>query len=581
MRKSISNRILFILILLTFLFILNTVLSGVTNSQVKLSADLMSESFVKLQAAQLNLEKEKSVIESSIQSYVLGGDNKHKEIAETILNQVEQANHEISSIVGITDEFTVKAMTGVLQEAYQSYYKDSKAFLQQATTMAEYVHKGDLTAVQENYSVLESLSEAMTMSESEFQSTLDRQIEHENSLIKSRVTRSTIIVWSMAAVFIVSAVIAFWVFIKTIITPLKNANSRLSEMVENLENDEGDLTARIDNNSKDEVGQMINGINQFLDALQNAIVSIKSGSNRITITSENMSSQIMESKTSTTEISASLNDLSASMEEISSTIQSFDAGAQEVLSSANMIARDASSNTDHVENIVERADAIHLQTNESKQQTELVIKGIKQTMDTAIENSRSVEKIHELTTDILGISAQTNLLALNASIEAARAGEAGQGFAVVAEEVRELAENTRESATYIQSISEMVTNSVEDLVSNANEIMVYIMEKVLKDYDDFVDVANTYKQDVDMIRETLTRFSTKSEDLNRISTAMAAGIQEITAAIEESTYAMVESNENTANLLESMTAIANEAAHNEVIANELNEQVDKFKKVEE
>jgi len=581
MRKSISNRILFILILLTFLFILNTVLSGVTNSQVKLSADLMSESFVKLQAAQLNLEKEKSVIESSIQSYVLGGDNKHKEIAETILNQVEQANHEISSIVGITDEFTVKAMTGVLQEAYQSYYKDSKVFLQQATTMAEYVHKGDLTAVQENYSVLESLSEAMTMSESEFQSTLDRQIEHENSLIKSRVTRSTIIVWSMAAVFIVSAVIAFWVFIKTIITPLKNANSRLSEMVENLENDEGDLTARIDNNSKDEVGQMINGINQFLDALQNAIVSIKSGSNRITITSENMSSQIMESKTSTTEISASLNDLSASMEEISSTIQSFDAGAQEVLSSANMIARDASSNTDHVENIVERADAIHLQTNESKQQTELVIKGIKQTMDTAIENSRSVEKIHELTTDILGISAQTNLLALNASIEAARAGEAGQGFAVVAEEVRELAENTRESATYIQSISEMVTNSVEDLVSNANEIMVYIMEKVLKDYDDFVDVANTYKQDVDMIRETLTRFSTKSEDLNRISTAMAAGIQEITAAIEESTYAMVESNENTANLLESMTAIANEAAHNEVIANELNEQVDKFKKVEE
>src|SRR5690625_1592504 len=209
MRKSISNRILFILVLLTFLFILNTVLSGVTNSQVKLSADLMSESFVKLQGAQLNLEKEKGVIESSIQSYVLGGENKNKETAEMIMKQVEQANIEISTIVSITDEFTVKAMNEVLQEAYQPYYKDSKALVQQATTVAEQIHKGDLPAVKENYSVLESLSEAMTVSENEFQLTLDRQIEHENLLIKSRVTRSTIIVWSMAAVFIVSFVFYF------------------------------------------------------------------------------------------------------------------------------------------------------------------------------------------------------------------------------------------------------------------------------------------------------------------------------------------------------------------------------------
>lgn len=580
MRKSISYRILFILILLTFLFSLNTVLSGITNSQVRLSADLMSESFVKLQSEQIKLAKEIGTIELSTQSYLSGEETNHKEIANKILKQVEQADAHIHTIVDITREFTEKAMNNVLEEAYQPYFNDSKAFLQQATATAEYINKGDLKAARKSNANLEKLSKVMTASENEFQLVLDERIEHEDSLIKSRVSRSTVIIWSMATLFILSAAVAFWVFIKTIITPLKRANKSLNEVIENLENNQGDLTARIASDSEDEVGQMIKGINRFIETLQHAMLSIRSGSNRINQTSENISNQIIESRDSTSHISSSLTDLSANMEQISSTIQSFDAGAQEVLSAAHVIADDANSNSEHVGSIVERADDIRHKSNQSRVQTETVVQNIKQTMDSAIDNSRSVERIHELTTDILGISSQTNLLALNATIEASRAGEAGRGFAVVAEEVRKLAESTRESATNIQSISEVVTRSVEDLVHNANEIMTYIMEKVLADYDGFVDMANTYKQDVDTINETLVRFSENSDHLKRISTEMAEGIQEITAAVEESTYVMIESNENTSDLLDSITTIANEATHNQEIVNELSGQVNKFKKLE-
>lgn len=355
----------------------------------------------------------------------------------------------------------------------------------------------------------------------------------------------------------------------------------MGEIIWKLEENEGDLTVRIANNSEDEVGQIINGINRFLETLQNVMISIKSGSSMINGTTENISNQILESKDSTSNISGALHELSAGMEEISSTIQNIGVGAQEVLTSANSIADDANTNSVHVGRIVERADEIRSQSNKNKVQMESVLVGIKQSMDTAVKNSRSVERIKELTTDILGISSQTNLLALNASIEAARAGEAGKGFAVVAEEVLVLAESTKESANDIQNINTLVTTSVEELIHNANEIMSYITEKVLVDYDGFVEMANTYKQDIDTIDEMLARFSTQSGDLRNISNNMAEGIHDITLAVEESTNVMIQSNEDAANLLDSITIITDEVTYNRKTVNDLNNQVNKFKKLEE
>lgn len=580
MRKSIAYRILFILVFLTFLFSLNTILSGVTNSQVQLSANLISDSFVNLEYEQVKLAKETGEIDLSIQTAILNDEVNNKAVSEKILTGVEGATSSINVIADISASFSEMSMNNALSDAYDPYLADMEAYLQQATVIAEDIANENMTAAIASYSSFDSLSNAMVESESEFQMVLDNSIEHEISLLNSRVTRSTIIVWSMAVIFIVAVAVAFRISMKSIIKPLKNANNSLGDIIRKLENNEGDLTVRIENKSEDEVGQMVKGINRFLETLQNAMISIKSGSNKIYKSTENISDNILESKDSTSNISASLNELSASMEEISSTIQNIDSGAQEVLSSANIIADDAEANSTHVGSIVERAEKTRTQSTKNKEQTETIIKDIKQTMETSVENSRSVERINELTTNILGISSQTNLLALNASIEAARAGEAGKGFAVVAEEIRKLSEDTQKTANDIQSISAVVTESVEELVNNANQIMTYITEKVVADYDEFVEVANTHKNDVDTINQMLVRFSTRSGDLRRIATNMADGIQGITLAVEESVNVVIHSSENTNTLLDSITTITTEATYNEEIVNDLNNQVNKFKKVE-
>lgn len=581
MRKSIAKRIMYILMFLSLIFTLNTVFSGITNSQVQLSSNLISNSFINLEYEQVTLAKEVGQMRLSIQAYMLNDETNNEEVSERVLHNVDASMNSIIEIATLTDDFSEKAMDNALKDAYAPYLVSMEAYLEEATLIAAYIDQDNRLAANESYQSMQGLSEEMQEEENNFQVVLDGSIDHEVNLINSRVNRSTIIIWSMAVIFVIAAIVAFWITVKTIIKPLVRGNKSLRDIISKLEKDEGDLTTRITSQSQDEVGQMVQGINKFLDTLQGVMISIKSGSKLIYQSTDNIRSNILESKGSTSNISSSLSELSASMEEISSTLQNIDHGAQTVLSSANQIADDAKSNAVHVGTIAERADTVRERSIQSKDQTEEMIQGIRETMESSIQNSRSVEKINVLTANILDISAQTNLLALNASIEAARAGSAGKGFSVVADEIRVLAENTKETASDIQSISTVVTKAVDELVDNANHVMTYITESVLSDYDEFVGAADTYKKDVDVIKQMLDRFSVRSGELKVITISMVEGIKEIATAVDESVDVVVDSSENTNRLLESITGISDEADQNKAIVDDLSGYVGKFKKVED
>jgi Methyl-accepting chemotaxis protein len=581
MRKSIIFRILFILIFLTLLFSTNTILSGVTNSQVQLSSGLMADSFVSLESKQVTLTSEFDQINLLLQTILLGDNKKNAErLSKDLKESIEEADLTVDQIGGLCDEASKKAMNSSLKDAYTPYKAGMKAYLKLTALIADSLEKNDITSAKQYLNDVESLANAMQTGKSKFQNVLDNSIAHETGLVHSRGTRSTIIIWVMAVLFILSAIMAFWIFVKTIINPLKSANKNLNSIIKNIEEEEGDLTVRLNQSYDDEIGQMVNGINRFLDTLQHAMISIKSGSDLINRSTESISEHIMECKDSTSNVSAALSELSASMEEISSTLQTIDNGSQDVMKAANIIADDAEQKSIQVESIAERADRIREQSLENKVHTKTVLLDIEKTMETSIEGSQSVAKINELTVNILNISNQTNLLALNASIEAARAGEAGNGFAVVADEIRKLAEYTKDAAIDIQNLSEIVTKSVDELVKNAKQILVYTTDKVLNDYDEFVEVANFYKKDADTINEMLARFTSQSATLREISGNMASGIQGITIAVEESVNVVIQSNESTTMLLDSISFINNESFHNTEIVKELSNEVNKFKKVE-
>ncbi|MBU5671408.1 methyl-accepting chemotaxis protein [Paenibacillus brevis] len=526
----------------------------------------------------MKLAKDLGRIDLSVQA-AFWGDESAKEEGSATQRIVEQAIASANAIAAVTEEFSKKAMDDTLRASYLPYQDSIEAYLSQAALMLDQVAQGGGASAKESYIELDRLAGAMQEAEAQFQAVLDSSIAHEKTLIDSRVTRSSMIIYAMAVLFLISVVVAFRFVLKAIIRPINTASKSLDHIIHSLEHNEGDLTVRLEDHAENEIGRMAKGMNRFLETLQSAMLSIKLGSNQIHQSAENISNNILASTDATTTISAGLNEMTASMEEISSTIQDIDHGAQLILSAANLIADDAGANYDQVAHILDRAEHIHSQSNQSKLQTITVVEDIEQAMSTAILNSRSVEKINELTSNILDISTQTNLLALNASIEAARVGESGKGFAVVADEIRKLSENTKHTASDIQTISALVTDSVKELVDNANMIMSYISGRVLDDYANFVDTANNYKADVGNINLMLSRFTSQSEELRSISTNMAEGIRGISLAVEDGVNVMIDANESTSSLLESMTTISEEVSYNQEIVNRLHDHVNKFKKI--
>ena len=294
---------------------------------------------------------------------------------------------------------------------------------------------------------------------------------------------------------------------------------------------------------------------------------------------ENIKEGIRESNDSAGSVSATMEELSASMEEVAATLDQIHMGTQEVLAAAQDIRSEAESGTQFIEEIKQRAETIKTDVTESKEDTISMITEIRELLQHAIENSRSVEKINELTGEILNISSQTNLLALNASIEAARAGEAGRGFAVVAEEIRLLADNSRDTANNIQSISGMVTQAVEELSRSADDMLRFVDGTVLADYDKFVDVANQYHSDADSLNDILRDFYDHAQLLAGTMSSMTEGIDGINIAVDESAQGVTVAAQSTSQLVEALVQIQSEAETNHEISQQLQGEVKRFKNI--
>lgn len=399
------------------------------------------------------------------------------------------------------------------------------------------------------------------------------QAKEEQARIYNASKSTTIAIMIVAVIGVVLAII---VTTAEIAKPLERMKNELNEIVDGIKNNAGDLTKRVTTVGRDEIGQLGRGVNVFIDTLQEIMKQIKDSTDSLNNIVANVISKVGTANDDSNNISAVMEELSASMEEVASTITNIETNTTDADSDIVELASSSQELLDYAVDMHKRAEELEHKAVANKQSTSDVVNEIIGKLQSAIEGSRSVERVNELTDEILNISSQTNLLALNASIEAARAGDAGRGFAVVASEISKLAESSRTAANNIQTINNMVVEAVKELTGSADQIVSYINDNILPDYDGFVNSGKQYNEDAVHVNVTVNSFNEMSSKIRKLMTEITDSIRGISTAIDESANGVSSAALNTGDVVKDIVAIASEMDNNKDIADMLGTQARRF-----
>ena len=415
---------------------------------------------------------------------------------------------------------------------------------------------------------------------------MDTLISRNDELVKQNIqeqkdlyNQNMILSLILLAISFVAFAMVVVVIIKTVVKPLRKQTSELTEIIDEIKGGHGDLTKRVTVKSMDEIGQSSIGINHFIETLQNIMSNIISNSNVLDGVVGNVASSVAASSDNANDISAIMEELSATMEEVSATTNSVSENTTAAEGKVQKMADQTKVMSQYAQDMKKRATELEHTATENMNNTNEMIGEITTEMNQALENSKSVEKVAQLTADILSISSQTNLLALNASIEAARAGEAGKGFAVVADEIRQLADSSRETANNIQTINEQVIEAVQGLVVSSEKIVGYINENILPDYRAFVQGGQQYNDDATHIDNTMAEYAGEAQDILATMMEMTEAIEGISRAVEESANGVTDAATNIDSLVQSMSTVNGQMEENSTVAKNLKEESAAFASV--
>ena len=418
------------------------------------------------------------------------------------------------------------------------------------------------------------------------ESMADKMIASNDKITKSQVrdfsakSSQANLVITTAFIMVIIMIIAVVLCIELIvIKPLKKIDKELGVIIDEINQDRGDLTKRININRKDEIGKVATNINVFIEKLQTIMQKITSNSKQLDETVGNVVGKVNTANGSACDISAVMEELSATMEEVAATVKNIDENTAVANTKVDKMTVETGNVVDYSNEMNERAIKLQETAQANKDETTKMVGSIIEELKNAMKESKKVEKISQLTSDILSISSQTNLLALNASIEAARAGEAGKGFAVVADEIRELAESSRNTANNIQEINEMVISAVEGLISSSNKIVDYVDETILPDYDDFVSSGKQYNDYSTHIKNIMYEFTGLSNDMQKTIKSMVDAINGITKAVEESADGVTSAAMSVDSLVADMNDVNKEMDTNQNVSDKLRKETECFVKL--
>lgn len=378
----------------------------------------------------------------------------------------------------------------------------------------------------------------------------------------SDLNRLTLTIAIILTVSILFFIIFITIFIRRITMIINSIADGMKQMAEgNLDFKMKDIVRN------DELGILADSMGSMRRSLKDIILAIKSEAGKVNRALAISSDSICELTANLEETSAAVEQISAGMEETASSTEEINAASLEIENAVEVIAGKAQEGAIKANDISRTAMAMRDNSVTLQREADETRSGIKKTMDDALNKIKDVEQIKTLSESILQISSQTNLLALNAAIESARAGEAGKGFSVVAEEIRKLAEDSKNTVNQIQATVGGVVEAVSNLADNSKHTLEYIETKVVDSYRESVSVGENYNNDASYINDLVTDLSATSEQL-------MASIKSVSEVISQISEASVEGAEGTSDISDRIRKIKYRANDVKVQSEQVKQSVD-------
>ena len=352
------------------------------------------------------------------------------------------------------------------------------------------------------------------------------------SSITSIITSSLIV----GGLFILLAVVIGIIVTGKITKPITKLTTVINDISELNMTDEHEIPI-----TKDEIGVMGTAVARMKHQLQEIVGDLNGISGKL-VSDSNILYDISENVTeASTNNSATNEELAASMESTSQSTENVTNSVQDMNSSAIEVANKINEGTNLTSSAMDKAQEIHERTRQAREETLKVYDEIKGTSEQAIIQAKEVQKINELANAIQEIADQTTLLSLNASIEAARAGEQGRGFAVVASEIANLASESTTTGANIVTIVAQVNTSVETLTKCLVDALEFLENKVMNDYDAFMESSDEYSsaakniedfmnqanEEVDQLKSAISSITDAMDSINRNINECSIGINDI------------------------------------------------------